>query len=720
MIKVFIMNGSDKGLSYELRLDSIYVGRSAENDIRLTDHSVSRKHLKISSQEDNGSAFLIEDLKSTNGTFVDGKPIKPGTKVEVKAGLPITVGNILLSLGKVNTEEGLVVRHSIDVGREVRETGVFYRPITPAKNLELMYKVAGVLVQSLNIHETLERILDYIFELLGRTDRGTIILRDEETGEFSEVTSRSREGLSKEATVYSRTIVDRVMGEGKAVMLSDTRMADRLDLSASMELMKIKSVMCVPLISRSQTRGVIYVDSVGKPYGFRKEDLSLLTALSSPAAIAIENSLLYSRREQAEAALKRARDELEDQVARRTSELSEANELLRLEISERKELERQLLQAQKMEAIGTLAGGIAHDFNNLLMGIQGNVSLMLLDVDSASLLHPRLKHIEQYVHNGAALTKQLLGFARGGKYEVEPTDLNELVRKSSEMFGQTNKEIKIHRDFQADIWSANVDQAQLEQVLLNLFVNALQAMPRGGELNLRTENVVLAEQDTKGFDVSPGPYVKLSVADTGVGMDAKTQERIFDPFFTTKELGRGTGLGLASAYGIIKNHGGMIQVISEKGQGATFTIYLPASGEMAATKPAPTREALDGTEKVLLVDDEEMIIDVGVEMLKSLHYDVLTAKSGQQAVEIYRERGDDIDVVILDLVMPGMGGREIYEQMKAINPSVKVLLSSGCRIDNQSPDVVDLGWNGYLQKPFDLKELSHKMREVLDSLKSQP
>jgi signal transduction histidine kinase/ActR/RegA family two-component response regulator len=720
MIKVFIMNGSDKGLSYDLRLDSIYLGRSPENDIRITDHSVSRKHLKISSKQDNGSAFLIEDLKSTNGTFVDGKPIKPGTKVEVKAGLPIAVGNILLSLGKLNREEELVVRHSIDVGREVRETGVFYRPITPAKNLELMYKVAGVLVQSLNIHETLERILDYIFELLGRTDRGTIILRDEETGEISEVTSRSRKGPNKGATVYSRTIVDRVMGEGKAVMLSDTRMADRSDLSASMELMKIKSVMCVPLISRSQTRGVIYVDSVGKPYGFRKEDLSLLTALSSPAAIAIENSLLYSRREQTEAALKKARDELEDQVARRTSELSETNELLRQEISERKELERQLLQAQKMEAIGTLAGGIAHDFNNLLMGVQGNVSLMLLDVDSASPLHPRLKHIEQYVHNGAALTKQLLGFARGGKYEVEPTDLNELLRKSSEMFGQTNKEIKIHRDFEADVWSADVDQTQLEQVLLNLFVNALQAMPRGGELDLRTENVVLAEQDTKGFDVSTGRYVKLSVADTGIGMDAKTQERIFDPFFTTKELGRGTGLGLASAYGIIKNHGGMIQVTSEKGQGATFTIYLPASGETAVTKPAPTRGALDGTEKVLLVDDEEMIIEVGAEMLKSLHYDVLTAKSGQRAVEIYREKCGDIDVVILDLVMPGMGGREIYEQMKAINPCVKVLLSSGCRIDNQSSEVVDLGWSGYLQKPFDLNELSHKMREVLDDLESLP
>jgi CheY-like chemotaxis protein len=340
-------------------------------------------------------------------------------------------------------------------------------------------------------------------------------------------------------------------------------------------------------------------------------------------------------------------------------------------------------------------------------------------VDGTSPLHPRLKHIEQYVHNGAALTKQLLGFARGGKYEVEPTDLNTLVRKSSEMFGQTNKEIRIRREFQTDIWSTDVDQSQMEQVLLNLYVNALQAMSRGGELNLGTENVVLTEQEIKGFDVPPGRYVKLTVRDTGVGMDAKTQERIFDPFFTTKELGRGTGLGLASTYGIIKNHGGMIHVFSEPGQGATFTIYLPASLEATAAKPAPTLEALDGTEKILLVDDEEMIIDVGTEMLKSLHYDVLTAKNGQEAVEIYREKGGDIDVVILDLVMPGMGGREIYEQMKTINPSIKVLLSSGCSVDSRDPEAMDLGWNGYLQKPFDLSELSQKVREILDNPKGQ-
>ena len=244
---------------------------------------------------------------------------------------------------------------------------------------------------------------------------------------------------------------------------------------------------------------------------------------------------------------------------------------------ENKKLQAQLSQAQKMEAIGTLSGGIAHDFNNLLMGIQGRTSLMLMDKD---LSHPDFEHlkgIEVYVKSAAGLTKQLLGFARGGKYEVKPTDINELITKSSDMFARTKKEIKIHGKYQKNLWTVETDHGQIEQVLMNLYVNAWQAMPGGGELYLQTKNVTLDENYVKPFEIKLGRYVKISVTDTGVGMDEDTRERIFDPFFTTKEMGRGTGLGLASAYGIIKNHGGFINVYSEKGEGATFNIYLPAS-----------------------------------------------------------------------------------------------------------------------------------------------
>jgi len=243
---------------------------------------------------------------------------------------------------------------------------------------------------------------------------------------------------------------------------------------------------------------------------------------------------------------------------------------------EKRKLEVQLQQAQKMDAVSTLAGGIAHDFNNLLMGIQGNASLMLFDIDSSHRHYKRLKNIELQVQKGAEITRQLLGFARGGKYEVKPTDINDLIKWSSERFGRTKKDIKIYSKYQKDIWIVEADQGQIEHVLLNLFANACQAMPGGGELYLETQNITLDENYTRPYQVIAGRYVKTSVTDTGVGMDKATQQRIFDPFFTTKKMGRGIGLGLASVYGIIKNHGGIINVYSKNGEGSTFNIYLPA------------------------------------------------------------------------------------------------------------------------------------------------
>ena len=247
------------------------------------------------------------------------------------------------------------------------------------------------------------------------------------------------------------------------------------------------------------------------------------------------------------------------------------------DVTEKKMMEGELIHAQKMEAVGTLAGGMAHDFNNLLTGIAGYTSLMLLHRNENDPSYERLKSIEQLVLSGANLTRQLLGFARGGKYEVKPTDLNELLKSSSEMFGRTRREITIHAKYQKDIYTVDVDRGQIEQVLLNLYVNAWQAMPEGGHLYLETQNTGIDAVYATRHAVSAGDYVKIAVTDTGTGMDQATQNRVFEPFFTTKEMGRGTGLGLASAYGIVKNHGGIINVYSEVGRGTTFNIYLPVS-----------------------------------------------------------------------------------------------------------------------------------------------
>jgi len=364
------------------------------------------------------------------------------------------------------------------------------------------------------------------------------------------------------------------------------------------------------------------------------------------------------------------------------------------DVTEKKRMEAELIQAQKMEAIGTLAGGIAHDFNNILMGILGYTSLMLLNTEPDNTSHERLKSIEHLVESGADLTKQLLGFARGGKYEVKPTDANELVRRSSEIFGRTKKEITIHRNYQKDLYIADVDRGQIEQVLLNLFVNAWQAMPGGGDLYLETSNVTLDEIYTRLHSINPGNYVKISVTDNGTGMDQATQRRIFEPFFTTKGMGLGTGLGLASAYGIIKNHGGIINVYSEVGRGTTFTIYLPASTRAIFEEKIIPAEAKKSTESVLIVDDQDMILVVARDMLKALGYQVFTAQGGKEALAIYNENKKSIDVVILDMIMPSMSGGETFDKLKAINPDVRVILSSGYSINGQATEIMQRGCNG--------------------------
>jgi len=385
------------------------------------------------------------------------------------------------------------------------------------------------------------------------------------------------------------------------------------------------------------------------------------------------------------------------------------------DISEQKKLEAQIQQSQKMEAIGTLAGGIAHDYNNLLMGILGNVSLISLDFDSSHPYYKKLKNIEKYVRSGADLTKQLLGFAKGGKYEVKPVDINDLLEKSSEMFSRTRKEIRIHRKYQKDIWSVEVDLSQIEQVLLNLYVNAGQAMPGGGSLYLQTENVTLNENYVRHFSAKKGDYVKMSVKDTGVGMDENTIKRIFDPFFTTKNRSRGTGLGLASAYGIIKNHGGIINAHSMIGQGSTFDVYLPASPKKIVQKEELNREALKGSETVLLIDDEDIIIDIGGQILERLGYRTLMARSGEEAIEIYQANKNEINIVILDMIMPDMGGGETYDRLKKINPEIKVLLSSGFSIDGQASEIINRGCNAFIQKPFNVEQLSRKIRGILSN-----
>jgi len=384
------------------------------------------------------------------------------------------------------------------------------------------------------------------------------------------------------------------------------------------------------------------------------------------------------------------------------------------DMSERMRLEAQLLHAQKLEAIGTLAGGIAHDFNNMLAGILGYCSLMLLSMDKKNPHYEHLVQIEEQVRSGTHLTQQLLGFARGGKYTVKPIDLNQLVARTSSTFGRTKKEVSIVLSLAEDLLNVEADQSQIEQVLVNLYVNAWQAMPGGGTLSLETRNTALDEDTTRAHGLQPGPLVRLSISDTGIGMDEETRSRIFEPFFTTKEMGHGTGLGLASVYGIIKNHGGIITVTSQPGRGTTFVIHLRATDKPVSRSSELNDDIRHGDETILLVDDEEVILKVTGKILHNLGYRVLSARTGQEAIDMFRQRHGEIDLVILDMIMPEMGGGEVFDAMKAVNPSICALLSSGYSINDSARVILEHGCAGFIQKPFNIAELSQQLRAVLD------
>ncbi len=384
--------------------------------------------------------------------------------------------------------------------------------------------------------------------------------------------------------------------------------------------------------------------------------------------------------------------------------------------TERKRLEAQLLHSQKMEAIGQLAGGIAHDFNNLLTGILGYANMLKLEAPSGTLAFEAAKTIQKAGERAAELTRQLLGFARRGKYMSVPVDLHDVIREVVNLLGRTlDKNIAIIQRLRAGHRTVQGDPNQLEQAILNLAVNARDAMPEGGELSFETHTTELDEDFCRRYlGVEPGHFLVVCVSDTGMGIPRHIQDRIFEPFFTTKEQGKGTGMGLAMVYGIVHNHGGAIRVYSELDKGSVFKVYLPLA---AVHTDEPATEAADvprtGSGRVLLVDDDEVVRRVGAEMLRSLGYQVAVVPGGREAVEYYRHHGDGVDLVVIDLVMPQMGGRDCYRALRVINPSVKAVLSTGYGLDQRVQEVLAEGMRGFVQKPYKVAELAHVVARVL-------
>ncbi len=551
-------------------------------------------------------------------------------------------------------------------------------------HLEALQEISIDIVSQLETKTLLRSIITKVGALLDSQD-AYIALHDKEKNELNiTVATGKYKHVLHNYFKPGEGACGRILNSGEPLLVKNYQNWEgKLDNVLYKDL---NSLIGAPLKKGSETIGVL-------TFGFFNEkeigeyELNLLSSFSKPAAIALSNANLMS--------------ELNMQLTEK--EMVE---------KEKEEIYKQLLHSQKMEAIGTLAGGIAHDMNNILMAIQGNVSLLKLKSVNENPDYKRFNNISDLVASGSRLTRQILGFARGGKYKVESANVNTILMKTCNVFGRTRKNINIHENYTDKIWSIDADKSQIEQVLLNLFVNAYHAMPGNGDIYISTENTILTDDDVALLMIEAGEYVKISVRDTGEGMTNEVMERIFEPFFTTKAMSECSGLGLASAYGIIKNHNGLINVESEKGSGTTFHIYIPASGtHINSQKSADYKKRIHGNEKILLIDDEDLVREICSEYLEELGYHNICVGSGKEGIEIYKLDSENIDMVIIDLVMPDMSGQETFEELKKINKDVKVLLSSGYSLKENAAKVLDQA--DFIQKPFNITDFSTKIREIL-------
>jgi PAS domain S-box-containing protein len=392
------------------------------------------------------------------------------------------------------------------------------------------------------------------------------------------------------------------------------------------------------------------------------------------------------------------------------------------DITEQHLLEAQLHHASKMEAIGTLTGGISHDFNNILQALNGYTQLLFINKEKTDRDWHYLVNIEEMIERATNLTRQLLLFSRKADIKPEPLDFNNEIRKCFDILSQTiTKMITIKLDLAADLGIINGDATQMGQIIMNLILNSRDAMPEGGTVTITSDNEEVREDlifdDVK---IESGKYVKISVSDTGMGMTREVKNRIFEPFFTTKD-GKGTGLGLPVVYGIVKNHNGVITCHSELGRGSTFTVYLPridAHEKIASkTKAISSEQRLAGKETIFIVDDEEMLLETGKAFLDQYGYKILTARNGEEAVEIFAHRKEDIDLVLLDLIMPGMGGHKCLEGLLQIDPSIPVVITSGYTAGIDAQEIIKRGAAGFINKPYKLQTLIMEIRRILDQSK---
>jgi two-component system cell cycle sensor histidine kinase/response regulator CckA len=389
-----------------------------------------------------------------------------------------------------------------------------------------------------------------------------------------------------------------------------------------------------------------------------------------------------------------------------------------LDNSEKKHLQQLLLHSQKMETIGEMAGGIAHDFNNLLEGVLGYTTFMMDLIENEHELYNYLDIIKKSATKAADLTDRLLSLGRSRDHKKGQVNCNDLLREVTKLLERTiDKKIVLESNLKKDLKTTRGEKTQLESAFLNICVNARDAMPGGGKLIITSDNVMIDGTYPKmSLKMEAGNYIKIAISDTGIGMDEETVEKIFEPFFTTKKRGEGTGLGLNMVYGIIDNHGGFINVYSEVGKGTTFNIYLKAEDNEAPEQVEEKIEvpfARGNGETVLIIDAEPMILDIGYEMLEKLGYRVMTAGEAKRGLEYFKERQNEIDIVLLDIIMPGIDGKEVLRQIRIIQPDVPVILSSGYDKSVLTNELSTDNCTTFMQKPYSMEDLGRTICNTL-------
>ncbi|MCP4652670.1 MAG: protein kinase [Candidatus Omnitrophica bacterium] len=608
--------------------------------------------------------------------------------------------------------------------------------ITPQVRLRMEREMETVLDTSqylssiLNLDELLERIIDKTVELVG-AERAAILLypdRKEVVEHKLEVTvARNiiRGGAGDGFPNIGKSIISEVEKTKKLLAVNDLAGDQRFKNQPNLVKLGIKSVLCAPLMARGDMLGVIYLDSRLVSGLFSREDLRALSLISSQAGISIENAKLYkqavfaeSSLRQSEKELRQHRDNLEEMVKERTVSLIETNRQLQGETAEKLKMQQELLKTQKLESLGVLAGGIAHDFNNILAAILCNINLSQIAVPSENEAVVALAEAEKAIQRARSLTQQLLIFSKGGAPIKKLASIADLLKETSE-FVLRGSNVKAEFLIPDNLWTLEIDLGQISQVIQNIVINTDQAMPEGGVVRISAENVEIEHES--GLPLSQGQYVKVTIKDEGCGIHPKCLQKIFDPYFTTKP--KGSGLGLTVVYSIIKQHDGGINVESALGVGTATHIYLPVCEEKIKLEvdKHPTERIFTGKGKILLMDDEPMLLVSSARIMQTFGYQVETAEDGLKAMELYKkakEDGHPFDLVILDLTIPGgMGGKETIQKLIQYDPAVNAVVSSGYSNDPIMANPKDYGFKGVIIKPCNMDELSFALKGFLSNEK---